>query len=44
MLVNPHFEAQVAKFEVCNTAGCFNQAYEEQKLAKALPCNNQTCF
>lgn len=43
LAVNPGYTAIVAKFEVCNDAGCFNQAYEEKKIANALPCSEQKC-
>lgn len=44
MVVNPGWAATVAKFEICNDAGCFDQAYEAQKLAKALPCSEKSCM
>jgi hypothetical protein len=43
MVVSPQFEAQVVKFEVCSDPGCFDQAYEAEKLAKALPCSRKSC-
>jgi hypothetical protein len=33
----------LAKFEVCNSSGCFDAAYEQQKLKAAKPCINGAC-
>lgn len=33
----------MAKFEVCNDPGCFDQAAEAAKLARAKPCTNGKC-
>jgi hypothetical protein len=42
MVVNPGWVANVIKFEVCSDTGCFDQAYEERKAAKALNCGEKT--
>lgn len=41
--INPHTTINLAKFEVCNSPGCFNAAYEQQKLKDAKPCIKGVC-
>jgi hypothetical protein len=41
--INPRTKIQLAKFEVCNSAGCFDAAYEQQKLDAAKACVNASC-
>jgi hypothetical protein len=41
--INPRTKIQLAKFEVCNSAGCFDAAYEQQKLNAAKACVNAKC-
>lgn len=41
--INPHTTVLLAKFEVCNSPGCFDPAYEAAKKASARSCDNGKC-
>jgi hypothetical protein len=41
--INPHTTITLVKFEVCNSPGCFDAAYEQQKLRDAKPCLKGVC-
>lgn len=43
MIINPETKVLLAKFEVCGSPGCFNQAYEAAKLKSAKPCYQGRC-
>lgn len=36
-------QIQLAKYDVCSSSSCFNQAYEAQKLKSAKACKNGKC-
>lgn len=40
---NPGAKVLLAKFEVCNSPGCFDAAYEKAKQQAAKPCVNAKC-
>jgi hypothetical protein len=42
-IITPETKIQLAKFEVCNSPGCFDAAYEQKKLKTAKPCENAKC-
>jgi hypothetical protein len=41
--INPRTKIELAKFEVCNNPGCFDAAYEQQKLETAKTCEKGKC-
>jgi hypothetical protein len=41
--INPGTRIELAKFEVCNSPGCFDAAYEQQKLKTAKTCEKAKC-
>lgn len=41
--INPNTEVLLAKFEVCSSPNCFNQASEDGKLKLAKACKNGKC-
>lgn len=41
--INPRTKILLAKFEVCNSASCFDPAYEQQKLKSARECIKGVC-
>jgi hypothetical protein len=41
--INPGAKVLLAKFEVCNSARCFNQAYEDAKAKSAKACIRGKC-
>jgi hypothetical protein len=40
---SPYTKILLAKFEVCNSPGCFDPEYERQKLKRAKPCIKGVC-
>jgi hypothetical protein len=41
--ISPYSKILLAKFEVCNSPGCFDPEYERQKLTRAKPCIKGVC-
>jgi hypothetical protein len=41
--INPRTKIQLAKFEACNSPGCFDPKAEQAKLAAAKPCIKGKC-
>jgi len=43
MIINPGTKFLLAKFEVCNSAGCFDAEAEQAKFKAAKPCTKAKC-